>query len=143
MVISDEWHRLEEEGLWVPVRAVPKERPQVVGKKGEHPRAYYSRRYMDFREAVAQAVTARAPGLRDLQRPISLEASFETDGFWLQLRPLLGWDGGRNVARPSHVRGDLDNLLGGVMDALQDGGILADDRWVMETHARCWEDDDE
>lgn len=137
-VIPDEWHRLEEEGLWVPVRAVPKERPQVASGK-----AYYTQRYTNFREAVATHLATRTGVPANVDVPISLEASFESEGFWLQLRPLVGWRGGADVARPKHVRGDLDNLVGGVMDALQDAGVLADDRWVMETHARCWEDEDD
>lgn len=138
MVISDEWHRLEKEGLWIPVRAVPKERPQI-GSKG----AYYSDRYTSFRQAVAQHLARSGPLPDQLSNPVSLEASFQTEGFHLQLRPLLGWNGGASVVRPKHVRGDLDNLIGGVMDALQDAGVLANDSWVMETHARCWADEED
>ena len=32
--------------------------------------------------------------------------------------------------------GDVDNLAKGVMDALKDGGVLADDRWVVQLVAR-------
>lgn len=137
-VIRDEWHRLEEEGLWVPVRAVPKERPQV----GSHG-AYYTDRYTSFRKAVAEHLAIGGDLPTGLSVPLSLELSFGSEGFQVQLRRVVGWNSGSDVRRPKHVRGDIDNLTGGVMDALQDAGVVADDKWVMETHARCWEEADD
>jgi len=109
-----------------------------VGSKG----AYYSKRYTDFREAVASHLSLVGVDRSELAVPLSLEADFTTNGFYLQLRPIVGWSS-PTVCRPAHVRGDLDNLLGGAMDALVDFGLLSDDRWVMETHARCWEEADD
>lgn len=136
MAIPDEWHRLEEEGLWIPVRAVPKERPQV-GSKG----AYYSDRYVEFRRSVGMALATTRTLASGIDFPVSLECSFGSDGFHMQLRRIVSWQSGE-VRRPTHVRGDIDNMMGGVMDALQDHGVLADDKWILETHTRLWEDID-
>lgn len=140
MAIPDEWYRLEQEGIWIPVPVVPKERPKV-GNRG----VYYSKRYTDFREAVVEDLSRRKGIPHALEIPLSLEASFASGGFWLQLRPLVDSSSGSDIRRPKKVRGDIDNLIGGVADAIQDAGIVANDSWFFETHARCWEgvDNDE
>ena len=37
--------------------------------------------------------------------------------------------------RPRFGRSDIDNLAGGVLDALQDGGLIVNDSKVVELHA--------
>lgn len=37
--------------------------------------------------------------------------------------------------RAKGIRGDIDNLVGGVLDAMQDAGMIDDDRNVIEVHA--------
>jgi Holliday junction resolvase RusA-like endonuclease len=133
MVLLDEWTRLEEEGLWIPVRAVPKERPQV-GKKG----AYYTERYLTFRQEVARELKAAKIKQMEIDYPVSIEAQFRSGGFHMQIRPIVGWEN-YTIERPTHVRGDVDNMLGGVMDALQDYGLLHDDKHVLESHVRVWD----
>ncbi len=128
------WAELEESGIWVPVRAVPKERPQVH-RGGAH----YSERYVDFRHAVTRSLNEQGVRLSGIDFPVSMELSFRTDGFFLQLRPLRG----SGIARPTHVRGDADNLAGGVMDALEDGGVLTNDKHVLELHTQLWEVEDD
>lgn len=44
------------------------------------------------------------------------------------------WRSGERVWRPSTP--DADNVLKAVLDALQLGGVLEDDRWVVEVEAR-------
>ena len=132
---SDDWVELEATGIWVPVRAIPKERPQV-GKHG----AYYTPRYKQFRKDVTDALFEQGVKAKEIDFPISIELMFRTDGFYLQLRPLHSNVRDTVFARPTHVRGDVDNLAGGVMDALQDGSFLTDDKWVLEAHTRLWEE---
>ena len=128
------WTELEETGIWVPVRAVPKERPQVH-KGGAH----YSERYVAFRHAVMRSLKEQGVQLSGIDYPVSMELSFKTDGFFLQLRPVLG----TGCGRPTHVRGDADNLAGGVMDALEDGGVVTNDRHVLELHTQLWKVEDD
>ena len=130
------WAELEETGIWVPVRAVPKERPQVAGGG-----AYYSERYVQFRENVQLSLREQGVELSGIDYPVSMEVSFRTDGFFLQLRPISTILGG--VVRPTHVRGDADNLAGGVMDALEDGNLLSNDKHVLELHTQLWEVEDD
>ena len=130
------WAELEESGLFVPVRAVPKERPQVH-KGGAH----YSDRYVEFRQNVMQSLREQGIQLSGIDYPVSMEVSFRTNGFHLQLRPITTILGG--VTRPTHVRGDADNMAGGVMDALEDGGILSNDKHVLELHTQLWEVEDD
>lgn len=132
------WTELEESGLFIPVRAVPKERPKVH-RGGAH----YSKRYTNFRNDVMLSLREQGVELSGIDYPVSMEVSFKTSGFHLQLRPVSTIYGG--IARPTHVRGDADNMAGGVMDALQDGRILSDDKHVLELHTKLWEveDDDE
>ena len=46
------------------------------------------------------------------------------------------WARGGRVFRPSVP--DVDNVIKAVCDALQLGGVLADDRWVVEVTGRSW-----
>lgn len=46
------------------------------------------------------------------------------------------WARGGRVPRPSVP--DVDNVIKAVCDALQLGGVLADDRWVVEVTGRSW-----
>ncbi len=130
----EQWTELETTGIWVPVRAVPKERPQV-----SHGKAYYTDRYLTFRSDVTEALRVQGVKPSGIAAPVEMELSFKTDGFHLQLRPIKPTFGGV-IARPTHVRGDADNLAGGVMDSLEDGGYLENDRWVHELHTRLWEE---
>ena len=132
------WAELEESGLFIPVRAIPKERPKVH-RGGAH----YSKRYVEFRENVVRSLREQGVELSGIDYPVSMEVSFKTNGFHLQLRPVSTIYGG--IARPTHVRGDADNLAGGVMDALEDGGVLMNDKHVLELHTQLWEvqDDDD
>ena len=123
------WKELRETGIWIPVRVVPKERPQVT-KGGAH----YSDRYMSFRSDVINSVKEQGIEASGIDYPVSMELQFKTDGFHLQLRPIF-----MPVMRPTHVRGDIDNLAGGVLDALQDTNVISDDKWVLEAHTRIWE----
>ena len=42
--------------------------------------------------------------------------------------------------RPRFGQSDIDNLAGGVLDALQDGGLIMNDNKVVELHAMFGED---
>ena len=123
------WKELRETGIWIPVQAVPKERPQVSSRG-----AYYSDRYTSFRENVQEEIKSQGVTMNGIDYPVAMELQFKTGGFHIQLRPIM-----MPVKRPTHVRGDIDNMAGGVLDAFQDAGVLDDDKWVLEAHTRLWE----
>jgi hypothetical protein len=40
--------------------------------------------------------------------------------------------------RAKHVRGDIDNLNGGLMDALQDAGVIVNDAQIIGLESTLW-----
>jgi len=68
---------------------------------------------------------------RQLDMPLRLEAGFGTDYIDFQLFPLDA-----DHQRPKWVTADIDNLVGGFMDALQDHGLIANDKLIVE--AELW-----
>ncbi len=110
--------------LFLPIRGKPKARPRVV--KGN---TYMPANYTAFKEKISIEMLDRGliPSIPHAG-PLSLEAIFGTDGMWFQLRPVPGHE------RAKHMKADVDNLLGGLMDALQDATVLEDDKQIIEVH---------
>jgi Holliday junction resolvase RusA-like endonuclease len=85
-----------------------KERPRFGGG-----RAYNSKRYTDWRKRfVALAPKVKRP----MSGALHLSVTFFT--------------------KTGKMRPDLDNALAGVCDALQDAGVIVNDRDVV--HLECW-----
>jgi len=59
---------------------------------------------------------------------VRLDVVFGTDYIDFQLYPMV------DHVRPKHVRADLDNLAGGLMDALQDAETIKNDELIRELH---------
>jgi len=110
--------------LWLPVRGKPKARPRV----GVNNKPFMPAKYMAWKEELGHELQRH--GLTDLQldNSMSLEVVFGTEGMWIQLRPVP------EFTRPKHVRADIDNLIGGLMDGLQDAGVIANDDKIVEVH---------
>jgi Holliday junction resolvase RusA-like endonuclease len=66
---------------------------------------------------------------------VGVELVFESDHIKLRAYQLP------SSRRPKYVRGDVDNLIGGVLDAMQDAGTINDDRQVLEVVAMLGDDD--
>lgn len=110
--------------LWLPVRGMPKKRPRVTSHG-----TFMPRRYVDWKEEVGAELVGGMSGQVDY--PVELFVAFESDRTGVQLMPMPA------AVRPKHLkRADIDNLVGGVMDAMQDAGVLADDRLVYQVNAR-------
>ena len=108
--------------LRLPLRGVPKPRPRVT-ERG----TYNDKRYTTWKLVVADEL--RALGVTNqIVAPVRLDAVFGTDYIDFQLFPLI------DHIRPKHVRADVDNLSGGLMDALQDAGTIANDELIRELH---------
>ena len=73
-----------------------------------------------------------------LEGPVSVRVMVDSDRVLVEaheLDPAAGW------RRPKGVRGDLDNYVKAVLDAMQDAGWIIDDRQVFEINAEFYERD--
>ena len=123
--------------IQIPFTGQPKPRPRVVA--GGH--AYMPTHYTEWKEAIA--ANLQTQGLvggsgyiyqgEQITQPVKLYARFSSDTIGLQLVAVP-------IVRPKYVRGDLDNLVGGLMDALQDAGILSNDSLVVSIDAEVGPD---
>ena len=108
----------------IPMRAVPKARPKVGNK-----RAYMPAEYMAAKAEFATHLTSLRIPLNNHEGPVALEVVFGPDDIWMQLVPMYG-------NKPKGMRkADLDNLVGFVMDAAQDAGLIKDDKQVLSIEA--------
>lgn len=140
--MTDAIHEFE-----LPLRAMPKKRPRL-GQR----RAYHEVAYQEWLDECRAHVARQFTG-RQIEQPVALTLSFHENsiGVTVQIMPTISdapW------LRPKYVRGDIDNLAGGVMDAMQGykygklevPGVYRDDRQVVDLQAffrGSWRDSDE
>ncbi len=103
--------------LTIPGKPEPASRPRVTTGH-----AYYPPKYQSWLEAATWEVRRQRGGT--ITGPVKLVVRFFIDRVEVDVFP------GRH--RPSMLWGDIDNLVKGVIDACQAGGLLADDRQVTE-----------
>lgn len=100
----------------VPWPAMAKKRPRF---NSEQRRAYMPKEYMEWKENVAGFMALQK--LPSLQGNVALDVTFKKTGFVV-------------IAAETKIRrfgsADIDNLIGGVMDAIQDAGGYRNDRQV-------------
>jgi len=111
----------------IPFRGKPKPRPRADRN------IHNPTEYTDWKADVAAWLQSEGYHKLEIDRPVKLIAIFGTDYIDLQLIEL------GDVSRPKHVRADIDNLIGGLMDALQTAGVLANDRWMLGIEAKGWQ----
>lgn len=100
----------------------PKARP-IVTKNGTH----MPDDYVEWKENVAEYLRY-FPGM--IEGPVMIELEFSEKKVNVSVIPVVG-----EFQRDKHVRGDLDNLIGGVMDAMQDAGTIVNDSQVVAVRA--------
>ena len=108
----------------IPFAGKPKARPRV--KAGEH--TYMPPDYMEWKDRVAQFVGLTGLRKRAMTGDVRVVMVFGPDSIEVEILPSM-------TERPKGVRGDLDNLAGGLLDALQDAGLLPNDRHVVDLEA--------
>ena len=123
--------------VFVKLRAKPKPRPRTT--KSGH--AYMPKDYMKWREdfgILLKSEIARVKSQRRTIGPVELYLSFYAHGVRIQMVEV------RSVRR-KHVRGDVDNLVGGVMEVLEDIEVVTNDSKVHRVVANVADpgDDDE
>ena len=106
--------------LSIPGRVVPKARPRFDPRSG---RAYTPKAYRQWLEMASDtvALTLRKPMM---DGPLLLRTAFTPSGVEVAVMDCapVEWKG---------RRGDLDNLTGSVMDALERGDAIANDRHIV------------
>jgi Holliday junction resolvase RusA-like endonuclease len=111
---------------FVKKRAKPKARPRVT-KNG----TFMPADYRAWREEFGWLLKAEKPP--HFTGSVELHLGFHTDGVQIVMTEL------DDATRPKHVRADLDNLIGGVMEILEDVGIVDNDRQVVMVTAFAYE----
>lgn len=121
--LSNNGGRPEPRGwaLTLPWKGKPKPRPRVT-QGGQH--TYMDKEYTDWKDDVGQLVGVS--GLAVLSGPLSLVVKFYKDRVEVMMS---------EGAPARHGQGDIDNLLGGLMDALQDAGCFKNDIQVARVQA--------
>ena len=106
----------------IPIRAKPKPRPR--GGKGHF---YLPKDFQEWRTEMVKALhDANFP---HFEGPVGLYATFYSDATSIQLVDLS------DHQRAKHVRADLDNLLGGLFEVLQDSGVIDNDNQIVQARA--------
>lgn len=125
---SDEADGLDTKMIRIPLRGKPKPRPRVTSNGTYMPPDYMEWKKSVFDELLAQGL----PQAGKIEGNLKLIVRFGSDFMDLQLFKL-------DEVRAKHVRADVDNLVGGIMDALQDAGIIVNDAQIVAVEAVTWE----
>ena len=111
--------------IYIPGHVVPKARPRFNRVTGT---AYTDPKYRDYLNMAAQVIAIEHKG-DPLEGPLYVKTRFNADGVTVTYRPSLftpAW-----TAR----RADIDNLAGSILDALQQGGAIKNDKDVVSLQA--------
>ena len=110
----------------LPWRGKPKPRPRFSSTSSH--KAYNPAEYTDWKEDIAEFVDLS--GVPSVHGPCRLDLLFRSQNVNVRVIPIIG-----ERRRAMYVTADIDNLSGGIMDALQDAMILDNDRDVYELRA--------
>lgn len=108
--------------LNIPYPPMPKKRPRFDSRSK---RAYMPKKYMEWKENVAEVAKLTA-GVSGLSGPLSLIVEFHKEHMVIVIS---------EGASERFGQADIDNLLGGVMDALQDSEVIHNDRQISRVLA--------
>ena len=112
--------------MLIELHPIPKARPRVT-KNGTFMPRDYTQWKQDF-EKLARQQVGHIP---TITHNVELVVTFHPDHLVVELYDMADRD------RPKGLRkADIDNLVGSVMDALQDARIINDDRQVVSILAR-------
>ena len=116
----------------IPLKGKSKPRPRVT-KNG----TFMSKPYMQWKKDVASCLTELKVSMNNFDGPVALEVVFGSTDMWVQVVPV-------SVERPKGLkRNDLDNLVGGLADALQDCEVIKDDVQIVVIDATFHQEDEQ
>ena len=109
----------------IPGHVVPKARPRFNRVTGT---AYTDPKYRDYLNMAAQVIAIEHRGA-PLEGPLYVQTRFNKEGVTVSYRP--------SILRPEWTarRSDIDNLAGSILDALQQGGAIKNDKDVVSLAA--------
>ncbi len=107
-----------EQSCLIPWPGKPKARPKVTLNG-----TYMPKDYADWKDQVAEYVGDK---MRHVDDNVLLELTFTRTGIAVVMTP---------TEMQRFGQADIDNLAGGVMDALQSGGVLGNDSQVVALDA--------
>ncbi len=115
--------------LVLPWGGMSKPRPRVT-ENG----TFMPPEYVAWKGGVAQvaALQAKSQGVSALQGPLSLVAKFYKNEILVVVS---------EGAPPRFGKSDLDNLVGGLMDALEDAGLYKNDRQIARLMAELMKEE--
>jgi Holliday junction resolvase RusA-like endonuclease len=105
---------------------VPKARPRLDPKRG---RGYTEPRYRDWLDTAIQQVAMQCTRSSEHTGPLRVDTVIGKDGTTVILTE-------SELQRPTGVQGDIDNISGSLLDALQQGGAIANDKLVVALSAQ-------
>jgi len=108
---------------YVPLRGKPKARPQVTSHGTFMPRPY-----REWRKDFGNLLLLQRPK-KYMEQPIGVELEFGTDEVRIKTYPLF------EAIRPTHVRADIDNLIGGVLEVFEDVHVVENDKQIYVVQA--------
>lgn len=110
--------------LYIPGPVVPKARPRFNSNTG---RAYHAPRYRDWLDMATDTVAIMHRGA-PLEGPTLIRVAFTPAGADIAYMPC-------SPVQYKGRRGDIDNMAGSCLDALQKGGAIANDCQVVKLEA--------
>ena len=114
----------------IPYPAKPKARPRVTTAYDGTSHTYMPATYTEWKENVANVI--RLYG-KNLSGKVITSMVFHPTHFTLRVQ---------ETEKQRFGRADLDNLVGGVMDAMQDSGVIRDDHDVVWIEAVFAQDEE-
>jgi Holliday junction resolvase RusA-like endonuclease len=108
----------------VPLRGMPKARPRTNTKTGD---VYMPKEYQEWRRDFGLLLKSEINKYRDQWRhfdgPVEVYLSFYPHGVRIQVMDSM-------TVRRKHVRADIDNLIGGVFEVLEDIKVVTNDSMI-------------
>jgi len=105
----------------IPFAGKPKARPRLNANGP----TFMPKDYMEWKDRVIEWARFSRLHKQRIEGTVHIYAVFDTDKILVEVTPC-------GHKRPKGVGGDLDNLVGGLLDALQGAGVIDNDRNVME-----------
>ena len=119
----------------LPLKGMPKKRPRA-GVYRQPGVVYMPPEYMAWKEQIAAELQIQRLLTGDpIEGNLQLIARFGADFIDMQLLVL------DKEVRPRGMNADIDNLTGGLMDAIADAGLIVNDRQIIGIEAVVWEVD--
>lgn len=106
--------------LWVPGRPVPAARPRVANGH-----AYTPQRYRVWKSGAAGQIRSQTDAKFD--GPVAVTVTVGAVGVAVGVEEVT-------LSRPKGVRGDVDNYVKAVLDAVVDSGVIGNDRAVQTVY---------